>query len=44
MKKMFLAFLLTALPVWLVAQQPPQANQNTHQDGVIQRGYHVMGF
>ena len=44
MQKMVLAFLLTALPVWLVAQQPPQANQNTRQDGVVQRGDHVMGF
>ena len=43
MQNMVLAFLLTALPVCLVAQQPPQPDKNTRQNGVIQ-GDHVMGF
>ena len=44
MQNMVLAFLLPALPVCLVAQQPPQPDQNTRQVGVIPRGDHVMGF
>jgi len=44
MQNMVLAFLLPALPVCLVAQPPPQPDQNTRQVGVIPRGDHVMGF
>jgi hypothetical protein len=44
MQKMLLAFVLAALAVCLVAQQPQQPEQNTRQGGVVQRGDHVMGF
>jgi hypothetical protein len=39
-----LVFLLMTLPACTVAQQAPQPNQGTRQDGVVRRGDHVMGF
>jgi hypothetical protein len=48
MRKILLAFLLAALPAGGTAQQasqkPSQPEQPTRQDGVAQRGDHVMGF
>ena len=44
MLKATLLFLLAALPVLSAAQQASQPDQRTRQDGVVQRGDHVMGF
>jgi hypothetical protein len=44
MRTTILVFLLSTLPVCSVAQQAPKSNQGTRQDGVVQRGDHVMGF
>jgi hypothetical protein len=44
MRTTTLVFLLMTLPVCSVAQQATQSNQGTRQDGVVQRGDHVMGF
>ena len=44
MRTLFLAFLLVILPLPAVAQQTSQSDQGTCQDGVVQRGDHVMGF
>jgi hypothetical protein len=41
---MFLTCLLITLPPGATAQQTPQPNQNTRQEGVVERGDHVMGF
>ena len=44
MRTTTLVFLLMTLPACTVAQQATQPNQGTRQDGVVQRGNHVMGF
>src|SRR6516162_3772953 len=44
MRKTTLLFLLAALPALSAAQQASQPDQRTRQDGVVQRGDHVMGF
>ena len=44
MRTTTLLFLLMTLPACTVAQQAPQPNQGTRQDGVVQRGNHVMRF
>jgi TusA-related sulfurtransferase len=44
MRNIFLALLLTALPACAAAQQTSQPAQAERQDGLDQRGDHVMGF
>jgi hypothetical protein len=44
MQTMILVLLLAVLPVCSAAQQNPQPDQAARQDGVAQRGDHVMGF
>jgi hypothetical protein len=41
---MILALLLTVLPACSVGQQSPQSDKVGRQEGVVQRGDHVMGF
>ena len=43
-RNLFLACMLTTMPVCAAAQQPSQPDQSTRQDGVVQRGDHVMVF
>ena len=43
MRWMILGFLFATLPACSVGQQAPQP-EGTRQDGVVQRGDHVMGF
>jgi hypothetical protein len=43
-KMLFLFCLLTTLPGSISAHQSMQASQAGRQDGVVQRGDHVMGF
>ncbi|MGB7726419.1 MAG: hypothetical protein WBL50_00205 [Candidatus Acidiferrum sp.] len=44
MRTMILLLLLAVLPRYSPAQQTSQPDQATRQDGVTQRGDHVMGF
>jgi hypothetical protein len=44
MRKMTLVFLLAVLPGCSAAQQSSQPDQSARQDGLAQRGDHVMGF
>ncbi len=44
MQTMILVLLLAVLPVCSAAQQNPQPDQAARQNGVAQRGDHVMGF
>ena len=43
-RKLVFFSLLLGLSVSSVAQQTTQPNQNSRQEGVVQRGDHVMGF
>jgi hypothetical protein len=44
MRYILVACLLTTLPIRIAAQQTSQAGQASRQDGVGERGDHVMGF
>jgi hypothetical protein len=44
MRKLAFLSLFCILSVCSVAQQKTQPDQSTRQDGVVQRGDHVMGF
>jgi len=44
MQRTILAVLLAALPTCSLAQQASQSGQSSRQEGVVQRGDHVMGF
>jgi hypothetical protein len=44
MRKLAYLFLWLGVSVCSVAQQTTQSDQNSRQEGVVQRGDHVMGF
>jgi hypothetical protein len=44
MQTTILAVLLATLPTCSLAQQTSQSGQSNRQEGVVQRGDHVMGF
>jgi hypothetical protein len=44
MRNLTLYFFAITLPAWCAGQQTSQPEQSARQDGVVQRGDHVMGF